>query len=338
MRSRISSATAHRGLLAAASLVAASAAFTATAHEALDPDSEIAPFAREAAAAHGLDPARVAALLEDARILPNVLEAMQRPAESKPWKDYRPIFLTERRIAEGAAFWDAHARVVEAAAQRFGVAERIIVAIIGVETFYGARAGSIRVLDALATLGFRFPRRAPFFRRELGHYLALAEEERLDVAAVQGSYAGAMGIPQFIPSSYREYSVDFDGDGRRDLIDSLDDAVGSVASYLARHGWVRGGPIAAPARVSGDPAALVERGVKPHSGLDAFAKVGVRPSAPVAGAQRAALIRLEARDGDEYWLGFENFYVITRYNHSELYAMAVFQLAEAIAARRGTGG
>jgi len=321
-----------RGLCA---LVLIAACTGAPAHEALDPQTEIAPFAREAADAHGLDAQQVAEVLRGARILPNVLAAMKRPAEAKPWRDYRPIFLTERRIAEGAVFWDAHAPVLEAAAERFGVPERVIVAIIGVETFYGTRAGSIRVLDSLATLSFRFPRRATFFRRELGHYLALAREEGLDVSTVQGSYAGAMGIPQFIPSSYREYSVDFDGDGRRDLIASLDDALGSVASYLARHGWVRGAPIASPATVAGDVSALVERGIKPHSALDALAREGVAPAGPVAGAGRAALIRLQAPDGDEFWLGFDNFYAITRYNHSELYAMAVFQLAEAIAARRG---
>jgi membrane-bound lytic murein transglycosylase B len=318
--------------------VALTAAVAAPAHEALDPAKEIAPFAREVASAHGLDPDRVAETLRGARVLPKVLEAMRRPAEAKPWRDYRPIFLTDRRIEEGVAFWKRHGALIERAQERFGVSARVIVAIIGVETFYGARAGSIRVLDALATLGFRYPRRAEFFRRELGHYLVLTGQEGLDVTSVQGSYAGAMGIPQFIPSSYREYAVDFDGNGRRDLIASVADAVGSVGSYLARHGWVREGAIAAPARVRGDVSSLLDRGVKPHSGLDALAKGGVTPSVPVTDAGRAALIRLEGRDGDEFWLGFDNFYVITRYNRSELYAMAVFQLAEAIAARRSGGG
>jgi len=319
-------------------LVGQLAAAAAPAHEALDAQTEVAPFAREVAATHGLDEARVAAILGEARVLPKVLAAMQRPAESKPWRDYRPIFLTERRIEEGVAFWERHAPVLDAAAARFGVPQRIIVAIIGVETFYGARAGSIRVLDALATLGFRFPRRATFFRRELGHYLALAQSEGLEVPVLEGSYAGAMGIPQFIPSSYREYAVDFDGDGRRDLIASVADSVGSVANYLARHGWVRGAPIAASAKVSGDVSAVLARGIKPHSALGELAAQGVEPGAPVADAGSAALVRLDGAGGDEFWIGFQNFYSITRYNHSELYAMAVFQLAEAIAARRDAGG
>ena len=181
---------------------------------------------------------------------------------------------------------------------------------------------------------------AKFFSRELGHYIVLAEQEGLDLTAVEGSYAGAMGIPQFIPSSYREYSVDFDGDGRRDLIHSVADAIGSVAAYLARHGWVAGGPIAVPAETSGDGvAALVKKGIKPHSTLSGLAEGGVRPATSVDDSPgKAAVIELRGRDGTEHWIGFRNFYAITRYNHSRLYAMAVHQLASAIAGRRDGGG
>ena len=323
-------------MLAAAAALGGCA--TVTAHEGLDRDREIRPFAREVAKEHGLDAGEVEAVLAGARILPRVVQAMQRPAEAKPWHEYRPIFLTERRIEEGVAFWNRHAALLARARDRYGVPERVIVAIIGVETFYGTRAGNIRVLDALATLGFRFPRRADFFRRELGHYLVLGPKERLDLTAVEGSYAGAMGIPQFIPSSYREYAVDFDGDGRRDLLASVADAVGSVAAYLARHGWVRDAPVAARADVVGDPSALLEKGVKPHTSLAALAGAGVRSRAPVDGVANAALFDLDGAGGTEYWLAFDNFYAIPRYNRSKLYAMAVTQLSEAIAARRGGGG
>ncbi len=333
----MSTMTATRQLVVAfAASLMLTACATTPAHERLDQEREIGPFAREMAARHGLDAGRVAQVLAGARVLPGVLEAMRRPAESKAWRDYRPIFITEKRIAGGVEFWNEHAALLDAASERFGVPQRIIVAIIGVETYYGARAGSTRVLDALATLGFRYPRRAEFFRRELGEFLVLAEKERLDVSALQGSYAGAMGIPQFIPSSYRAYAVDFDGDGRRDLIESTADAIGSVAAYLSRHGWERGGPVSVPARVNSDaPGPIVARGIKPHSALDALASSGIEPVQPLADPGKAALIELEGADGKEYWLGFGNFYVVTRYNHSPLYAMAVHQLAEAIAARRG---
>lgn len=313
---------------------------TSGAQERLDPANEIQPFAREMAAEHGIDPGEIEAALAGARVLSHVLEAMQRPAEAKPWRDYRPIFLTEQRIAGGVEFWNSHAPLLERARAQFGVPEHIIVAIIGVETYYGRRAGSIRVLDALATLGFRYPRRAPFFRRELGHFLALGAEEKLDITAIVGSYAGAMGIPQFIPSSYRAYSVDFDADGRRDLIGSVADAIGSVAAYLSRHGWVRDAAIALPARVSGDAAGtLAAKGLEPHTSIAEFAHAGIEPAVRVPADTNAALIELEGTQGIEYWLGFRNFYVVTRYNRSPLYAMAVHQLADAIAARRrGAGG
>lgn len=316
--------------------------FTAgPAHGAgLDLDNEIAPFAREVSRDHGIDEAQVRRLLADARVLDKVLAAMSKPAEAKPWRDYRPIFLTERRIAGGVDFWAANEALLQRASQRFGVPEHVIVAIIGVETFYGSRAGNIRVLDALATLGFRYPKRATFFRRELSHYVALGESEGLDLRAVKGSYAGAMGIPQFIPSSYREYAVDFDGDQRRDLLGSTADAIGSVAAYLSRHGWKPGAAVAVPARLDAGAAVdtLVGKGIKPHSSVQELRADGVVPVRVVEDAGQAALIELDGDAGKEHWLGFDNFYVITRYNHSQLYAMAVFQLAQSIAARRLAAG
>jgi membrane-bound lytic murein transglycosylase B len=309
----------------------------------LDPDKEIAPFAREVAKRHGLDEGYVKKVLAGAKVLNKVLKAMSRPAEGKPWRDYRPIFLNERRIKDGVEFWRRNRATLERAEEQFGVPARVMVAIIGVETLYGTRAGNIRVLDALATLGFRYPKRAAFFSRELGHFLVLGEQEKLDLNRVNGSYAGAMGIPQFIPSSYREYAVDFDGDGRRDLLNSTEDAIGSVGAYLGRHGWVRGQPVTTTVSItSAAPdavASAVARGIKPATVVDEFIAAGLMPSETVEGAGKAALIELNGKAGKEYWLGLKNFYVITRYNHSKLYAMAVYQLSEAIAARfAGKGG
>jgi membrane-bound lytic murein transglycosylase B len=310
----------------------------AQAQTRLDRETEIKPFAAEVAREHGVDEDRVREILAGAKILPKVLSAMSRPAEGKAWREYRPIFLTEKRIAGGAAFWKQHRDVLAAARKKFGVSEEIIIAIIGVETFYGARAGNIRVLDALATLGFRFPRRAGFFRRELGHYMVLSQTENLDVMRVKGSYAGAMGIPQFIPSSYREYAVDFNGDGRRDLINNVADAIGSVAAYFSRHGWVSAEPVTTPATVDGNvPEQLLNKGLKPYSTVAGFAAAGVRVDAKFDGNRPAALIALDGAAGKEHWLGFNNFYVITRYNRSPLYAMAVWQLAQAIVERHRAG-
>ena len=312
---------------------------TLQAQPQLDTESEIVPFAAQVARDHGVDERRVREILADAKILPRVLLAMSRPAEGKSWREYRPIFLTEKRIIGGLAFWNKHADLLSAARVKFGVPEEMIVAIIGVETFYGKRAGNIRVLDALATLGFRFPRRAKFFRRELGHFMVLAQTENLDVKRVNGSYAGAMGIPQFIPSSYREYAVDFDGDGRRDLINNVADAIGSVAAYFSRHGWGLDMPVTV--RVAAVPDAIPERlskgGVKPNHSVAEFAASGVLIEDKIDAQRAAALISLDGVSGKEHWLGFKNFYVITRYNRSPLYAMAVYQLSLEIAERRQTG-
>ena len=313
---------------------------TLQAQTRLDGELEINPFAAEVAREHGVDEGRIRALLAEAIILPQVLAAMSRPAEGKEWREYRPIFLTEKRITAGVEFWSKHADLLAAARVKFHVPEEMIVAIIGVETFYGTRAGNIRVLDALATLGFRFPKRAAFFRRELGHFMVLAQSENLDVRGVNGSYAGAMGIPQFIPSSYREYAVDFDGDGRRDLLNNVADAIGSVAAYFSRHGWDLDNPVTVRVAAMPDaiPEGMLNRGLEPYSSVLEFADAGVRIDEPIDGQRAAALIALDGDSGKEYWLGFKNFYVITRYNRSPLYAMAVHQLSQAIANRRRTGG
>ena len=304
----------------------------------LDPNSEIEPFVARMAENHGVPAHRTRTLLADARVLDSVLDAVRRPAERKPWHEYRKIFVTEKRIARGAEFWHQHANSLTRAAEQFGVPPEIIVAIIGVESFYGVHRGRIRVLDALATLGFRYPRRSAFFLSELEAFVLLSDEERLDARGVKGSYAGAMGIAQFISSSYRDYAIDFDGDGSRDLMQSPEDAIGSIANYLSMHGWLPGAAIAVRAEVEGDAfRALVQQGMKPHASLAAIRAKGVRFATYAADEEKGALLEFQVTKGPEYWVGLTNFYVITRYNHSRLYALAVFQLAQRIRERYVSG-
>ena len=304
----------------------------------LDPVAEIEPFAIRMALQHQVPESETRALLKDAQILDSVLESMRRPAERKPWYEYRKIFVTGKRVERGAEFWRKHAATLARAGERFGVPPEIIVAIIGVETFYGVYRGRTRVLDALATLGFRFPKRSTFFLSELEAFMLLSNEERLDARRIKGSYAGAMGIAQFISSSYRHYAIDFDGDGSRDLMHSPDDAIGSVANYLAMHGWRAGAPIAVRAEVEGDAfRALVEQGIKPHASLGSIRAKGIGFTVEAGEEELGALIEFETKSGPEYWVGLTNFHVITRYNRSRLYALAVLQLAQRIRERHGSG-
>jgi membrane-bound lytic murein transglycosylase B len=278
---------------------------------------------------------------EDARFKQSIVDAISRPAEGKPWHEYRPIFITEKRIAGGVEFWKDNRELIGQAAERYAVDPQIIVAIIGVETFYGRITGSYRVLDALATLSFYYPDtgndRSDFFSRELVNFVLLGSEEGLPLREVTGSYAGAMGLGQFMPSSYREYAVDLDGDGRRDLWSSMADVIGSVANYLRRHGWAFGEPVtvAATAGSNADMALVARRDFKPKLTVDQLQQGGFAPSSAVEAERPAAVIRLEQVDRDDYFITFDNFYVITRYNRSPLYAMAVYELAEAIRARYG---
>lgn len=283
---------------------------------------------------HGFDRGALEKLFAATEYQDAIVKAMDRPAERvKPWYEYRTIFVTERRIREGVDFWHANREVLERAQREYGVDPAIVVAIIGVETFYGGNMGSFRVLDALATLAFDYPKRSEFFSRELEQYLLLAREQGLDPLELKGSYAGAMGYGQFIPSSYRAYAVDYNGDRKADIWNDPVDAIGSVANYFARHGWQSGGPVAVVAQVSGTPdPALFNVLARPVLSPAELAAMGLRPVGPVIEA--AALpLQLDGAEGTEYWLGYENFYVITRYNRSHRYAMAVYQLASEVARR-----
>ncbi len=284
---------------------------------------------------HGFNAAQLQSLFSNVQRNDEIIAKATKPAEGKPWLQYRPIFLTEDRIGSGVAFWQQHAAVVDAAAQQSGVDPAYIVAIIGVETFYGRNTGNYYVLQALTTLAFDFPRRAEFYQKELEQYLLLTREEQVQPLVWQGSYAGAMGLGQFISSSYRQYAQDFNRDGRRNLWDP-DDAIGSVANYLARHGWQAGQDVAVPAYVSGQGYArlLNEKPVQPSLDLASLSAQGIAPVSNFR-ARQAGLILLDGAAGDEFWLGGNNFYVITRYNHSHKYAMAVHQLAQAIRQRIG---
>lgn len=285
--------------------------------------------------AHGFDAGQLQALFANVQRNEDILAKASKPAEGKPWLQYRPIFLTEDRINSGVGFWQQYANAIEAAAQQYGVDPAYIVAIIGVETLYGRNTGNYYVLQALTTLAFDFPKRADFYQKELEQYLLLTREEQVQPLGWKGSYAGAMGLGQFISSSYRQYAQDFNRDGQRNLWDP-EDAIGSVANYLAQHGWQRGEDIAVPAYVSGQAYArlLSEKPIKPSLNLQALAAEGIVPVSNFR-VRQASLVLLDGAAGNEFWLGGANFYVITRYNHSNKYAMAVHQLAQAIRQRMG---
>lgn len=291
-------------------------------------------FTAEMAEKHGFSAGQLRQTFRCAAIRPEIIEAMERPRELLPWHEYRKIFVTEDSVQRGARFWKQYAGDLARARARYGVAPEIIVAVIGVETRYGRSAGAWPVLDALTTLTLEYPSRAGFFRKELEEFLLLTRETGLDPCRVRGSYAGAMGLPQFMPSSYRRLAVDFDNDGRRDLLDSPVDAVGSIAHYLHRHGWEADAPVTDEVALKGTLYFWVEKlGLKPALSVRQLAEYGVFPRRRDDPERHAALISLEGESGPVYRLGYHNFHVITRYNHNKRYAMAVVELGELIRQR-----
>lgn len=307
---------------AAALLLAASA-------QATDLNSEQQAWLDELSGQFELPVPELAAALEQATYQQSIIDTMTRPAEGKPWHQYRPIFLTEKRLQQGLAFWHDNEATLARAEQELQVPPQVITAIIGVETFYGSHMGKTRVLDALYTLGFHYPPRGAFFRSELGHYLQLAKEQGWTLTEQSGSYAGAMGMGQFISSSYRHFAVDFDHDGTRNLF-STTDAIGSVANYFKEHNWHLGEDVAYPARVAdeGAVAALLSPTLEISNSWAELNDAGVQLDAALSPETPVKLIRLDGEAGPEYWVVRHNFYVITRYNRSPLYAMAVYQLSE----------
>lgn len=275
-----------------------------------------------------------------------VLDLIQAPAEAKPWHEYRNLFITSQQINNGVKFWQEHKDTLEKAEQEYGVPAEVIVSILGVETRWGQNSGSFPVYDTLATLSFYYPRRSEFFTRELEQFLIMAREENLDPTTLLGSYAGAMGQAQFMPSSYRAYAVDFTKDGKRDIWQNPADAIGSVANYLAVHGWQANEPIAVTASVTeqqlitDSPIAKTGRAnLKPQLTILEWQEKDVSPNQPqpnITNDTKVTLIELEQPNDVEYWFGMNNFYAITRYNISALYAMTVFQLGESIKNQKKT--
>ena len=307
-----------------------------------------AEFVRSTAQRFKIPAAEIEAVLANAQIREPIIKAMSRPAEAKPWRDYRPIFIQPKRISDGQAFLATHAAALQRAEDKHGVPKEIIVAILGVETSYGGNKGSFAVVDALYTLAFAYPRtgdpakaarenqREAFFRDELAQLFALAREQQLDIASLKGSYAGAMGWGQFMPSSYRDYGVDGDGDGRVDLFNDLDDVFASVANYFEKKGkWERGGPVMQAAVRDASAADFANPGnaVTLDQSLASLAAAGYRPAAAPLATGPVTLVTLEGVAGPEYWIVYNNFKAITTYNISRLYATAVYQLSQSIAGR-----
>ncbi len=275
--------------------------------------------------------AELQAAAAQASLRQEVLDTIRRPREAKPWHRYRPLFVTPERIRGGVGFWQRHAATLARAEQTYQVPASLIVAIIGIETFYGRQMGRHPVLDSLYTLGFHYPERADFFAKEFAQLVLLAREEKWPLTTLKGSYAGAMGMGQFMPSSYRHYAVDFDGDGKQDLFANPADAIGSVANYFALHHWRWGEPVVEPALIGLAPVGtlLAPEPELRHRWAE-LAAAGIEVATPPSPETPVKLLAMEQAEGPEYWVARHNFYVITRYNRSPLYAMAVHQLSQAI--------
>ena len=355
-----------RGLAFAAMLGFALVFLPAASAEAASPPAltplnygdrpDVNAFIDEMVDEYGFDARALRGFFSRVRYQQSVVNAMSRPVVAPPkWYEYAPRFLSSARIDAGAAFWRAHAATLERAQKEFGVPAEVVVAIIGVETFYGRNTGSYRVADALATLAFDYPRRAEYFRKELKQFLLQAREQDISPLAPRGSYAGAQGLPQFMPGSLRDYAVDYDDDGKIDLAGDVDDAIGSVANYLSRHGWQTGDAVMEPATIDADAlqdlGRALDGGVSERwtmktwqlggvnaedasgtaAGIREAAAIGPgSPGGPAPGPDSVGVLMLEEESGPSYWLVFENWYVLTRYNRSRLYASAVWQLAREI--------
>ncbi len=295
---------------------------------------EVREFVRELASEAAFNERELLSIFRHAEYKQSIIDAISRPAErTLTWAEYQDIFLTERRVTRGLEFMRENREILRAAQDKYGVPPHIVTSIIGVETMYGRITGSYRVLDALATLSFDYPPRSKFFRGELKQFILLAREEKQMITDLKGSYAGAMGLGQFIPSSYRAYAVDFDNDGVRDIWTNRADAIGSVANYLSRHGWRGGEDITMEVEGSTVPGEIYNVSLKPSRSVEELITMGMQTDNELDMTASVSPMRLLGKEGDEYWIGLHNFYVITRYNHSKLYAMAVFQLSEQL--RRG---
>jgi membrane-bound lytic murein transglycosylase B len=295
---------------------------------------EVKEFVAEMVEKHGFSRKELTRVLGEAQYQPAIVRAMDQPPETVlgSWQAYRAIFVKPERVEAGAEFWNRNADALRRAAAEFGVQEDVIIGIIGVETTFGRNIGTYRVIDALVTLAFDYPKRGAYFRGELEHYLVVSRDQGIDPLRIKGSYAGAIGIPQFMPGSYRRFAVDFDGDGQINLATSPADAIGSIGNFLKSHGWVRGEPVALGAEVSGDAwRKLAGNGVTPAYRFADLPGYGVKPSVALPGETLCALIELETPgQPSDVRVTLQNFFVLTRYNRSSLYAAAVLDLAAEI--------
>lgn len=303
---------------------------------AIDLDQpEVETFIDSMVEQHDFDREELRDTLGAAEVKQSILDAIARPAEkTKSWAEYREIFITPERIQAGAQFWADNEDALRQVSESTGVPMEMLVGIIGVETYFGRITGSFRVLDALSTLAFSYPPRAKFFRRELEEYLLLVREEGMQATDATGSYAGAMGRPQFMPSSYRAYAVDATGDGKRDIWNDWTDVAGSIANYFLEHGWKPGEDVAAQASLGGDwqgPLPEPRNTLKPSETVASLSRKGVMFVTDLPGDSKSELLTYEGADGLEHWVGFHNFFVITRYNRNVMYALAVHQLGQEIA-------
>ena len=296
---------------------------------------DVQKFIKEMVTEHAFKQSDLETLFKQVEIKQKIIDAISRPAEkSKSWHEYRKIFLTDKRIQQGTKFWQENSNVLKYAEEVYGVPVEIIVAIIGVETYYGRLQGSYRVMDALSTLAFKYPKRSKFFRSELKHFLLMSKDQNFDPLSKKGSYAGAMGMGQFIPSSFQSYAVDFNGDGKKNIWTDNEDAIGSVANYFKRHGWTKEQPVTDRVRLSKASTLTKKdscrRSCKPSQTIAEFRQQGITGETQPDDETKAILLWLKQKNNNEYWLAYKNFYVISRYNHSTLYSMAVYQLSQAI--------
>lgn len=293
------------------------------------------PFIQKMVKQHHFDRDYLEALFSTVTFNDTVTQKVSSPYEAKPWQDYRSHFVTDKRINGGVIFWQQNRKVLAKAEQKYGVPAEYIVAIIGVETSYGATPLQFSVLEALTTLAFNYPKRAEFFSKELEQFLLLSREQQLNPLTVKGSYAGAIGIPQFMPSSYRNYAVSFAGDRHIDLMHNNADSIGSVANYLSKNGWRKNIPVAIPASVSkGEYNTLLQDPLKPSTTLQELADGGISWDGKFPDGEKAALFDVTIDNQPQHWIGMHNFLVISSYNHNLQYVLAVHELAEAIKAKR----
>ncbi len=305
--------------------------FSVNAHSAVKKTALYNNFIDKMVKQHQFDKAELDKLFKSVAVKQSILKAISRPAEGMPWHKYRKIFIRDKRIAGGVKFWKDNQATLEAVEKQYGVPPEIVTAIIGVETLYGKHTGNYRVIDALSTLGFAYPKRSKFFLKELEQFLLLCREEKMNPLKPLGSYAGAMGRPQFMPSSYRAYAADFEQDKKRDIWANNADVIASVANYFAVHRWKKDQPVAF--QVSSDKkdyGKLIKKGLKPDTTVQQLEKAGIKIEASLAKNEPIKLFKFKQKKHDDLWIGLHNFYVITRYNHSQLYALAVYQLSQAI--------